>query len=407
MFTEVILATSIYAGYKYIKSDKRKIRRAFKACMIGVGLKNKNGETFEIIKCTEKKYGFECTINIPFGLSVEHLNQKINIIQDNLNCLIKYEKDEFHAYIKAKFITRDISKFDFKPVKCKENKIFIGKDITGKTLNIDLNKDPHILISGTTGTGKTTLMTSIISNIIYNSKNQIYILQTTKSDLSVFRWCKCVKFCSSNLEETLIAIRKIDSICKHRNDLFSKFNIKNIDQWNKRYPNRHMKRIVVFTDEFSFWMENEELTDLSSKLVKIGRSLGVHLIAALQRTTITELPSITKSQMSKITFKQKSSVDSINVIGTDAAVKLKPGEFIIDSNKEIIRGKSPFVDDDLEIIKKYIDFNEANYSSEIVVNNYEKEVLVEPISYKELPKGEYVEQGSIEYEDDGTDWLDF
>ena len=200
-------------------------------------------------------------------------------------------------------------------------------------------------------------MTSIISNIIYNSKNQIYILQTTKSDLSVFRWCKCVKFCSSNLEETLIAIKKIDSICKHRNDLFSKFNIKNIDQWNKRYPNRHMKRIVVFTDEFSFWMENEELTDLSSKLVKIGRSLGVHLIAALQRTTITELPSITKSQMSKITFKQKSSVDSINVIGTDAAVKLKPGEFIIDSNKEIIRGKSPFVDDDLEIIKKYIDFN--------------------------------------------------
>ena len=152
MITELALLSIGMYTYNYLNTiDQRKLKHNFNSIMQGIGIQNKNEETFSIYKTSPTSYGYVCYINIPKGLSTEHLNSKLNILEDNLNGIIDLDKDKFKPYITMRIVDKDIDKFLYEPVKCPSNLLYIGKDFTGKNYFVDLTKDSQILIAGLLG----------------------------------------------------------------------------------------------------------------------------------------------------------------------------------------------------------------------------------------------------------------
>ncbi|WP_026887744.1 FtsK/SpoIIIE domain-containing protein [Clostridium beijerinckii] len=357
MFVELGLAVGTVSLYNYLNSAaERKFKNNFNEVMLKSGIKNKAEETYRIYKIDSKGYGYVCYLNNVKGLSVEHLESKLNILECNLNSIVQIEKDRFKNYIKMYVVNKNINRFDFEPVECKNNLLYIGKDFKGQSYFLDLNKDPHVLIGGTTGTGKTFLLASILTNLIYSSSKYIdlYLLQICKSEISAFENCDCVKYSAYSEEMCKVALLKLIKEMDRRSEQFKKFGIRNITQWNKHKKGKYMKRIFVTIEELSFFMETD-LWEYIMKIAKAGRSVGIHLITCIQRSTATNLPPDLKSQMTRITFRQKSSIDSINIINTTDACKLKERECIVDGNSDYQLVKTPYLDEDYVILHKYVE----------------------------------------------------
>lgn len=148
MITELGLAILGTYAWNYLNSkDERKLKNKFENIMIKSGVKNRENETFKIFKMKKTNYGYMAYISNTLGLSLEHINSKLNIIEDNLNAIITIEKDRFKDYIKMYIVNRDISTFKYSPIKAKEYELYIGKDYKGQDYLLDVNKDAHILIT--------------------------------------------------------------------------------------------------------------------------------------------------------------------------------------------------------------------------------------------------------------------
>lgn len=357
MITEMLLLYAGYSTYNYLKNlDLHHFKYEFNEIMKSLKLQNKLEQTYKIKYVYKTTYGFKCRVVIPYGLSISKLNSNIDILQDNLNGIIQIDKDKFKPLATMKIVMKDIDKFIYEPVKTKPNELYVGKLFDGKNFIIDLNKDPMLLIAGCTGTGKSMLMSVIFANLEYNSSKYIdtYLLQSMKSELSSFDECKSViKACYDEFS-CYYTLNKIVDILNKRSELFKQNGIRNIEQWNKHHKKDYMKRIIILIEELSFFMNSEESFSKIADICKAGRSVGIHIISCIQRTTAENMNTTVKSQMSKITFRQKSMIDSQNVINTNDATKLKERECIFDGNSNYELIKTPYIDDDFVILNKYV-----------------------------------------------------
>lgn len=353
--------------------DKTKMKNKWRETLLNCkvqGIRNKQEQTFTINKLYNTNYGYLGCCNIPKGLDFETLESAKGCLQDNLGCTLEIEKDidkKNNVYVKVKFIFNIVNSKEFEPVKTMPWELFLGYKSDGTSYLLDTTLDPHVLIGGTTGTGKSSLLFSILGNMIYNNSKQteVYLLQIAKAELNAFKDCKNIKFVANTLEESLYVLKRISKIMDERSQIFAEHGIRNIKLWNKLNKDKPMKYIYVVPEEFSFFMpsesEKEEIKELKLncwteilKITKLARSLGICLISVLQRSTATNLNTDVKALLSRITFRQKSVIDSNNIINTSDAVKLKRQEFIVDSNTDYVFLKSPIVDDENKILNKYV-----------------------------------------------------
>ncbi|GKX65662.1 FtsK/SpoIIIE domain-containing protein [Inconstantimicrobium mannanitabidum] len=371
----VAVGLGSYASYLYKSTAYiRRFKEDFNNIMIATGIENKNHETFKIVDIHSKNYGLEVFLNVPDGLSIEHLNNKLNILQDNFNGIVELEKDRFKNYIQLDLITKDIAKYQFTPVKAKESELSLGKDYKGRDFLLDVNKNPHLGIFGTTGSGKSFLLASILSNLLYNSADMvdIYLNQVVKSELACFRDCKGVKFTATTFLEVDLILDKIRLILENRSELFDVYGIRNITQYNKHYPKRKLKRIYFVIEEISFFMEEgfQYIWNNLLLIAKAGRALGIHLICASQRAVATEINPTFKQQLTKVCL-QMSSLDSVNILGVGDAKDLKEREILILTTKGFIRTSSPWIDEDYRILHNFI--------KEIHIPNHDKKEPTKPV----------------------------
>lgn len=380
---------------EYIKDrDLREMKEIFRDIMLKAGVHNhieqqntnsktkqpSKKETYSIYNIKRMKYGYFALIKIPNGLDYAKLESLKDIIQDNMKCLIEFDKDRYSNLVKTKFIYSPQDDKDFAPVKTKCHEIFLGYLVDGTPYKINLNKDPHVLIAGKTGTGKSFLLASILTNIIYNNAKEIeiYLFQIMKGEIDVFRKCPSVKFTSDNEEEILIVLEKLYKKIHERSKKFAKYGIKNITQWNQHFNKKKIKRIIIGVEEISFFMnrandknedkEKDPYFKYFTGIVKAGRSVGIHFICLTQRTTAKNLggDGELKSQMCVLTGQQKTKKDSENAIDVGDASSLRKQEYIANSNDGYIWFRTPNIDEDYNILQSYV--------KEIVTpNNIEQE----------------------------------
>lgn len=365
-------AATIGVGYYRATMDKRFYKpyiQKWENLMRNMRIKNEDGNTFEPIKISVFDNGITYVVNIPVGLKVDKLESVIDEINTCFEGVTTIKRVKFANYCIVKIITKDVSDFQFNPVKCKEYEIYIGKTLDLQDYKIDLTKSAaHLLIGAPSGKGKSFLLASILTNLIYNSSNSIelYLLQIMKGDIGNFEKCKPVKFTAYTLSEVMWGLEKAVDIIKARDKKFRSIGINNLKNYNKHYPKSKLKRVYLVTEEISFFMENNTDTEEEQKLksrclealktiVKAGRSAGVHLITITQRSTVDNIPSILKSMMIRVSLGQISSIDSRNIIESDNAIYLEDKECLVYGD---IPGLAPIriptIDEDFTILNKYV-----------------------------------------------------
>ncbi len=239
----------------------------------------------------------------------------------------------------------------------------LGKDITGKTMIADLTEMPHLLIAGTTGSGKTVCVNGIIMSMLFNATpNEIkFVMVDPKMvELSMYNDLPHL------LCPVVTDVRKVSNVLnwvvaemESRYRTLSKEGLRNIKAYNDK--GKRMPYIVVVIDELADLMQVSAKTVESSitRLAQLSRAVGIHLILATQRPSVDVITGVIKANFpARISFKVASKVDSRTVLDMNGAeTLLGKGDmlFIKPGDAKPTRGQCSFVkDDEIQKVIEYI-----------------------------------------------------
>ncbi|WP_461614388.1 FtsK/SpoIIIE domain-containing protein [Clostridium sp. Marseille-QA1073] len=366
MFVEFGIAGSItYFAHKYRTRDIESIKNKWYRIMEGANLYSKNNETYKIEKVDKYNFGYRLKIRLNDGLTFKKLEGIQDTLMDNYGCIVEIKKLKNTNLASVDIVTNPLNNLDFAPIKTKPYEVFLGYDFKGYPVLLNLTRFPHLLIAGVTGSGKSRVVFSVLTNLIHNFDERainIYLAQVKKADLRHFKHCEQVKMYARTLEDTLLMFSKINTIIDRRIKLLEEADVENIGDYNRKSKNKFMKYIYVSADEFSYYMPDssdaEDIKTVKEKALKelkdiilAGRSVGVFVICSLQRTTVDNMPSTIKSQMTRLSFRQISSLNSNNILESDAAVGLDIQEAVLLTNEYIFL-RTATIDDN--IMRKYL-----------------------------------------------------
>ncbi len=337
MITEFAIASASVALYRNM--DKIKLRKKWKQITYSKSeFTNRLEKTLKIWRIDRTPYGYDIITELPYGYTFENLNRDIDIFKEGL----QFQSIQL-SQVNNVVIMNCVAHYKFKdysPMQLPPNKILIADGLI-KPIIVDMNKFPHMLIGGDTGTGKSRILLLILTNLIkYCSYIDLHLLQIRKNDLGVFQNCAQVKTYSKTLEEVLQALESIDKECRRREKLID--NTKgyyNIEDYNKDNVNK-LKYTYVVVEEFSFLNisrgDSKEEKALKTKclkhlkmIVNVGRSSGVFLITALQKPTSDSIPTDIKAQLcTRISLKIADGPACKVILGNENATKLGEREII-------------------------------------------------------------------------------
>lgn len=209
--------------------------------------------------------------------------------------------------------------FDFKANNGSNITIPIGKDTNNNVVNIDFDKIPHILIAGTTGSGKSVLMNDILCSLIattHTSNFDMVLVDPKQVEFSPYASLPNVKF----IDETNEAVAYLYDLCGEMDNRYALMKEKGIND-----SNGVLKPIYVFIDELADLMltSRYEVEESITRLAQKGRACGIHLIIATQRPTANVITGLIKANMPcKIALKVSSVRDSVVALDHKGAEQL-------------------------------------------------------------------------------------
>ena len=261
--------------------------------------------------------------------------------------------------------------------------IALGKTISGIPITVDLTSMPHLLVAGTTGSGKSVCINSIIMSLLFkhSPENCKFILIDPKMlELSSYEGIPHLltsvitdaKKATSALSWT---VREMES----RYRLMSSKGVKNIDGYNQKHKLK-MPYIVVVVDEMSDLMlvSGKEIEGYVQKLSAMARAAGIHIIMATQRPSVDVITGTIKANFpTRISFQVSSKIDSKTVLGEQGAEQLlgKGDMLFMSSANKIFRIHGPYVsENEIEKVNSFLrSQGDPDYIDEITaIQNNEK-----------------------------------
>lgn len=268
----------------------------------------------------------------------------------------------------------------------------LGKDVNGNVITADLTKMPHLLIAGSTGSGKSVAINGIITSILLNAKPsqvKLMLIDPKKVELGVYNGIPhLLSPVVSEPKKASRALQKVVSEMENRYELFAKYGQRKISTFNafaaknnqeKDVKIQPMPYIVVIVDELADLMMtvSNDVEAAIIRLAQMGRAAGIHMILATQRPSVDVITGLIKANVpSRIAFAVSSGIDSRTIIDTNGAEKLLGrGDMLflpIDSNTPI-RVQGAFISDkDVSRVVKFItDQQSADYDESMMVSDDE------------------------------------
>lgn len=217
--------------------------------------------------------------------------------------------------------------------------IALGKDIMGNPILADLSKMPHLLIAGSTGSGKSVCTNSIICSILMNYRPdevKLVLVDPKKVELSNYNGIPhLLTPVVTDPKKASIALQKVVAEMERRYDEFSEKGVKNIEGYNeyvlkqnKKHPETPMKKmhyLVTIIDELADLMlvAAKDVEDSILRITQMARAAGIHLIVATQRPSTDVITGVVKANIpSRIAFAVASSIDSRTILDMSGAEKL-------------------------------------------------------------------------------------
>ena len=273
-----------------------------------------------------------------------------------------------------------------KTFKKKEIKlpIALGKSISGEPITSDLSLMPHLLIAGTTGSGKSVCINTIILSLIYKHTPDIckFILIDPKMlELSTYEGiphllCPVITEAKKAASVLGWVVKEMES----RYRLMTKVGVRNIDGYNEKHEVR-MPYIVVIVDEMSDLMlvAGKEIENYIQKLSQMARAAGIHIIMATQRPSVDVITGTIKANFpTRISFQVTSKIDSRTILGEQGAEQLlgKGDMLYMSSANKITRVHAPYVSEiEIDKVNNFLRSQaEPDYVDEILNFADEKEI---------------------------------
>lgn len=209
----------------------------------------------------------------------------------------------------------------------------LGKSIMGKTTFMEINKTPHLLVAGSTGSGKSSCINSTIVSILMRTKPsevKLVLIDPKKVEMGVFNNCPHLLMpVVTDAKKASVALKKMVEEMERRYELFRETKTKNIEDYNRAAASELQKEIlpfiVVIIDELADLMlvAAKEVEDSILRITQLARAAGIHLIVATQRPSTDVITGLIKANLpSRISFSVSSSIDSRTVLDMTGAEKL-------------------------------------------------------------------------------------
>ena len=260
----------------------------------------------------------------------------------------------------------------------------IGKDISGNIEVIDLSKTPHLLVAGTTGSGKSVFINTLLASILYKFSPRdlrLILIDPKMLELSVYN--DIAHLLTPVVTEPKKAIIALKWVCKEmerRYSLMNEENTRSLEGYNHKSVEK-LPYIVVFIDEMADLMmtAGKEVEHYVQRLAQMARACGIHLVMATQRPSVDIITGSIKANFpSRISFQVASKYDSRTVLGEIGAEQLLGnGDMLMSKNGgNIIRYQSAFISDNEvnKLIKEIKRSQKVDYLEEldeIIKNNDE------------------------------------
>ena len=240
------------------------------------------------------------------------------------------------------------------PLKPHELHFIVGKKIDGGLLEVNLSEQPHMLVAGSTNTGKSIFLKGIIHDLIKTHAPEnlnLHIIDPKQMDFVQFKDLKHVKSYSQTHDESLNSLQQIESEMDSRRKALGNAGVTSLKQYNSEIGN--MPSCVIIIDEFRDLMDaapkpiREAMMHIVTRVAQIGRAVGVHLILATQRADAKAVEGSLKTNlMARACLRVPDIQASKMMIDNTDAVKLgdKGDMFFKSGNGEITRVQVPYID---------------------------------------------------------------
>lgn len=265
--------------------------------------------------------------------------------------------------------------------------VALGKDVSGKPVYAELDKMPHLLIAGATGSGKSVCVNTIIISLLMRSRPdevKLILVDPKKVELSVYNGVPhLLAPVVTDPKKAAAVLREVVSEMERRYDVFASVNARNIKGYNEfahKYNEKHEEKKeilpyqVIILDEVADLMmvASKEVEDCIMRISQMARAAGIHLIVATQRPSTDIITGVIKANIpSRIAFAVSSSIDSRTILDTSGAEKLLgKGDMLFSpmGSSSPIRLQGCFVsDEEVASIVHYIsNQQEAKYEDKYV-----------------------------------------
>lgn len=240
----------------------------------------------------------------------------------------------------------------------------LGKDVSGKPVVADLAQMPHLLIAGTTGSGKTVCVNTIILSLLFRyTPDDLKMIMIDPKMVELAQYNGLPHLLSPVVTESKKASGVLNWLVfemEHRYKLLSASSTKNISSYNLKNEKEKLPYIVLIIDEFADLMmvAREQVENAITRLAQLSRAVGIHLILATQRPSVDVITGVIKANLpARISFKVASKVDSRTVLDTNGADKLLGRGDMLFSRPEdskLIRAQGALISD--KEIEKVVEF---------------------------------------------------
>ena len=283
------------------------------------------------------------------------------------------------------------------PQSLKDSKLLsvLGRDIMGDPRWMEINKTPHLLVAGSTGSGKSVCVNSILASILMRAKPdevKLVLVDPKKVELSIYNGVPHLMVpVVTDPKKANIVLKKIVSEMERRYDVFEESKTKNIisynsyiDKQNEKLPEsdkmKHMPYIVVIIDELADLMlvAAKEVEDSIMRITQMARAAGIHLIVATQRPSTDVITGVVKANIpSRISFAVSSGIDSRTILDMVGAEKLlgKGDMLYLPQGENVpIRIQGTFIsEDETKAIVEYVcNQQKAHYDNSLTMDEEEE-----------------------------------
>ncbi len=289
-----------------------------------------------------------------------------------------------------------------------------GKDISGKVITADFNDFPHILVAGTTGSGKSIFTHSIIMTLIMrNSPDDLKLVLIDPKKVEMNLYADLPHLLCPIINEPDIAKQTLLKLCDdmdYRYSLFQKakvLSIKEYNKWAEENNKAKLPYIIIIFDEYADCVDT--CKDISQPVVRIAqkaRAAGIHMLIATQRPSVNVVTGVIKGNLpTHVALMTSNATDSMTILGEGGAESLLGrGDMLVQSplvsRTGSVRCQSPFVDNsEINAVCDYLRENyPVHYDPEY--SNFEKESAIDVINNIASKASSQVGSGPLHTEDD-------